>query len=262
MKQQITHLTAGIRIAAFIIVPIFAVAILPFGRAYADPTTTEVTCKDGEPVTATRSGSAFTDADYEKACAKHGGYKTPTANSLITCEDGQIVSSGRSGDKYTVADYQKACKNHGGYDSARFGVDSGTDSSSGSDSGSSSTVGTGSTGGSGDGKDCNATFLGIPAWYRGMQDDTCAFKAPETNGQADAKKLVLMIALNVIQAGMAIVGYVTIFFLIKGGFGYITSAGSSDGMAAAKKTITNALVGLVIAILAASIVNAIAGAIK
>ena len=109
---------------------------------------------------------------------------------------------------------------------------------------------------------CSDTFLGIPAWYKGMQDSNCAFKAPETGGQPDAKKLVLRIALNIIQAGMVAVAYVAIFFLIKGGFGYITSAGSTDGMAAAKKTITNAIIGLVIAILAASIVNAIAGAIK
>ncbi|MEO5949245.1 MAG: hypothetical protein ABIP74_02490 [Candidatus Saccharimonas sp.] len=109
---------------------------------------------------------------------------------------------------------------------------------------------------------CADTFFGIPAWYKGMQDGSCAFKAPETGGQPDAKKLVLRVALNIIQAGMVAVAYVTIFFLIKGGFGYITSAGSSEGMASAKKTITNAIIGLVIAILAASIVNAIAGAIK
>lgn len=109
---------------------------------------------------------------------------------------------------------------------------------------------------------CADTFFGVPAWYKGMQDGSCAFKPPETGGQPDAKKLVLKVALNVIQAGMVVIAYVTIFFLIKGGFGYITSAGSSDGMANAKKTITNALIGLVIAILAASIVNAIAGVIK
>lgn len=109
---------------------------------------------------------------------------------------------------------------------------------------------------------CSDTFFGIPAWYKNMQGSDCAFKAPETSGQPDIKKTVLMIALNIIQAGMVVVGYVTVFFLIAGGFRYITSAGSSDGMAAAKKTITNALIGLVIAILAASIVNAIAGAIK
>ena len=42
----------------------------------------------------------------------------------------------------------------------------------------------------------------------------------------------------------------------------MTSAGSPEGMASARKTITNAGIGLVISALAASIVNAIAGAIK
>ena len=56
--------------------------------------------------------------------------------------------------------------------------------------------------------------------------------------------------------------YVAIGFLIRGGFGYMTSSGSPEGMTAAKKTITNALVGMIIALLAASIVNAIGAAIK
>lgn len=112
---------------------------------------------------------------------------------------------------------------------------------------------------------CTDTILGIPAWYRGMQEPepSCAFRPPaQANGQADARVMILRIGANVLQAALVIVGYVAVFFIIKGGFTYITSAGSSDGMSAAKKTITNAVVGLVIALLAASIVNAIAGVIK
>ena len=54
----------------------------------------------------------------------------------------------------------------------------------------------------------------------------------------------------------------TVFFIVKGGFEYMTSAGSSDGMTSAKKTIANAVIGLVIAVLSAAIVNAIAGVVK
>lgn len=178
----------------------------------------------------------------------------------ITCEDGteQTVSGSDSSSGYLDNEaYQKVCEDHGGFNT---GSDKETDDTG--DTSGESTLQEGSTGGTGDGKKCTASFFGIPAWYKNMQDDSCAFKAPESGGQPDIRKTVLMIALNIIQAGMVIVGYVTVFFLISGGFRYITSAGSSDGMAAAKKTITNALIGLVIAILAASIVNAIAGAIK
>jgi hypothetical protein len=176
----------------------------------------------------------------------------------ITCKDGKTVTAIRTSEAFTLEDYQEACKDHGGYEDTGPYIDDG----SGDDGSAGNTLQTGSTGGTGDGKKCTASFFGIPAWYKNMQDDSCAFKAPESGGQPDVRKTVLMIALNVIQAGMVIVGYVAVFFLISGGFRYITSAGSSDGMAAAKKTITNALVGLVIAILAASIVNAIAGVIK
>jgi hypothetical protein len=109
---------------------------------------------------------------------------------------------------------------------------------------------------------CNDSLFGVPAWYRGMQASDCSIKLPATDGKPDVKKTIMTIALNIIQAGLVLVAYVAIFFIIKGGFGYITSAGSSDGMASAKKTITNALIGLVIAVFSASIVNAIAGVIK
>ncbi len=111
---------------------------------------------------------------------------------------------------------------------------------------------------------CNTSLFGIPAWYRGLQDSSCAnIVMPKgSDGRPDVVKIIMKIAMNIVQAAMVLVAYVTIFFIIKGGFGYITSAGSSDGMQGAKKTITNALIGLVIAVLSASIVNVIAGMIK
>lgn len=108
---------------------------------------------------------------------------------------------------------------------------------------------------------CTDQFLGINAWYKGLQDaGTCDVVMSKTGQNADIRKFVMIIALNIIQAGFAIVAYVTVFFIIKGGFMYMASAGAQEGMASAKKTITNAVIGLIIAILAASIVNAVAGA--
>ncbi len=105
---------------------------------------------------------------------------------------------------------------------------------------------------------CKDSAFAIPAWYRGLQDDKCNI-ALDANSP---EKFVMQIGLNIVQALMVIVAYVAVFFIIKGGFGYMTSAGSPEGMASARKTITNAVIGLVISALAASIVNAIAGAIK
>ncbi len=105
---------------------------------------------------------------------------------------------------------------------------------------------------------CVDSFFGIPAWYKGLQDanNNCSLR-PVSNVTATALK----IGLNVLQAALVVVAYVTIFMLIRGGFTYMLSAGSSDGMSSAKKIIRNAIIGLVISLLAASIVNAVAGVI-
>ncbi len=113
---------------------------------------------------------------------------------------------------------------------------------------------------------CNSSVFGIPAWYNGQTEgegDGCHFEPTKSeDGTIDMVKTGAKIGANLLSAALVLVAYVTIFFLIRGGFAYMTSTGSPDGMAAAKKTISNALIGLVIAILAASIVNAIGAAIK
>ena len=101
-------------------------------------------------------------------------------------------------------------------------------------------------------------ILGITRWYRRLLDGNCNIKAPG-NGSNDLAIFITKIILNVVQAALAIAAYVTVFFIIKGGFGYMTSAGSPDGMKGAKTTITNAVIGLVIVLLSAVIVNTIAG---
>ena len=104
----------------------------------------------------------------------------------------------------------------------------------------------------------DAGVLGITPWYRGLQKEvqgSCQIKSP-ANGEVG--KFVTTIVLNVLQAGFTIAAYVAIFFIIKGGFLYIVSAGSSQGMEDGKKTITNAVIGLVIVLLAVAIINTIA----
>ena len=112
--------------------------------------------------------------------------------------------------------------------------------------------------------DCAADpyVFAIPAWYRGLQADDCSIEAPKQDDPDGVRNFAMKIGLNVIQALLVVSAYITIFFIIKGGFNYMTSAGSSEGMASARKTITNAVIGLIIDAQAASIVNAIAGVIK
>lgn len=104
------------------------------------------------------------------------------------------------------------------------------------------------------------TLLGIPAWYKDLQAPDCSVQPPAQTANGDGlRNFIIKIALNVIQAVLVIVGYVAAFFVIKGGFLYIMSQGEPSNIESAKKTIANALIGLIIALLSAAIVNAVAG---
>lgn len=105
---------------------------------------------------------------------------------------------------------------------------------------------------------CPSSVLGVTVWYRGLTDKNCNIQSPG-HGDNDLSVFITKVILNVIQAGLALAAYVAVFFIIKGGFSYMISAGSSDGMSGAKKTVTEAVVGLIIVLLSAVIVNTIAG---
>lgn len=105
---------------------------------------------------------------------------------------------------------------------------------------------------------CNTTYiLTIPPWYRGLLDGECNIVSPDAVG--GLQTFVWRIALNVVEIFLHIVGYVAVGFVIYGGFQYLISTGTPDKIASAKKTITNALVGLLISMLSIGIVNAIVG---
>lgn len=99
-------------------------------------------------------------------------------------------------------------------------------------------------------------FMGLPTWYRGLTDGDCNIKSP---GRSDGSMgtFVWRIVLNVIEALMMIVGYASVVMIIVGGFFYMTATGQADKIKAAKSTILNAIIGLVIALSAVAIVNVV-----
>ncbi|MBX4186748.1 MAG: pilin [Candidatus Doudnabacteria bacterium] len=67
---------------------------------------------------------------------------------------------------------------------------------------------------------------------------------------------------RIIQLILGVVGIVTMTFIIIGGFQYITSRGDDEQATAGKKTLSNAIIGLVIVILSYVIVTVIINALK
>lgn len=111
---------------------------------------------------------------------------------------------------------------------------------------------------------CSNSFFGIPTWHKYLDKTTdCSvkFSLTKSNGVfsgADA----LLIGLAIVDILIRIAALVAVAFVLYGGIKYITSQGSPEGTKAAQNTILNAVIGLVIAILAATIVAFIGRAVK
>ena len=110
------------------------------------------------------------------------------------------------------------------------------------------------------GADCEKSILGIPPWYKGLTDDKCNIKKPDS-GNKGVDRFILRIAANILNIMLVLVVYIATGFIIYGGYYYLISAGNASRIAKAKSLILNAVVGLIIAALAAAIVGFVAGQI-
>ncbi len=105
---------------------------------------------------------------------------------------------------------------------------------------------------------CNDRLLTFPAWYKGLTKDDCDVKSPADVG--GVQNFIWIIGLNVVEFILQLVGYVSVGYIIFGGYKFMTSTGSSDGIAKARTTILNAVIGLIISLFSVGIVNIVAGA--
>lgn len=107
---------------------------------------------------------------------------------------------------------------------------------------------------------CNAHFLTFPAWYNGVTDGDCNIKSPEDVGGIN--KFIIIIAMNFLDMLFQAVAYITVGYILWGGFKYVTSYGEASEIVLARQRILNAVIGLVIAMVAVGIVNYLGSVIK
>jgi hypothetical protein len=110
--------------------------------------------------------------------------------------------------------------------------------------------------------DCSqgGSFFGFPTWYsylKRVADPNNGLCTVQINGLND----IWLIVAAVIEIMLRVAVLVAVAFVIYAGFSYVTSQGEPDATGRAKGTLVNAVVGLAIAVLAAAIVQFIAGSI-
>jgi len=109
------------------------------------------------------------------------------------------------------------------------------------------------------------TFLGLVPWYQYLDVTKDAagkcsvvnFNPAGDGSQAHAfgaHSPFLLIALAIIDDLIRVAALVAVAYVIVGGIQYVTSQGAPDATKKAQQTIINALIGLAIALVAASVV--------
>ena len=101
---------------------------------------------------------------------------------------------------------------------------------------------------------CDNEFLGLRPWYYGLTDESCNVKAPESDSLDSAPEtiatFVWTIILNILVDVFMVAGLVALGFVIYGGYLFLRSGGDVAFATKGRKTLTAALVGLLIVTLA------------
>lgn len=119
--------------------------------------------------------------------------------------------------------------------------------------------------------DCKTgNFLIFPTWYKYLDfeviDGNCHIVmgekvVDEKTGQLNSSfnmKALWLIAFAVIEILLTLAGIVAFAFVIIGGFKFVTAQGSPDAIVKARKTLANAIVGAILAVIAGRTVSFVA----
>jgi len=102
---------------------------------------------------------------------------------------------------------------------------------------------------------CEKSFLGLTTWWHYLPDnrfDGCTIRKFTLLGAHSDLPLVL---LAIVDDLLRIAGIVAVVFVLIGAVRYVTSQGNPEDTAAAQSTVINALIGLVIAVVAIAFVS-------
>jgi hypothetical protein len=109
---------------------------------------------------------------------------------------------------------------------------------------------------------CNlkgGSFLSFPHWYEYLSGTTDATGCiPKITALGD----IWLIVAAVVEILLRVAALAAVGLIIYGGIEFVVAQGEPDKATQARKTIVNALVGLVIAIAAATVVTFVAGSFK
>ena len=109
------------------------------------------------------------------------------------------------------------------------------------------------------GPDTGKILTFVP-WYRGLTNSDCSIKSP-ASFTGGLQAFIWVIIMNIVEDIFQATSYVAVGFIMFGGFMFMTSAGNPERASRGRKTLLNAVIGLVVAVSAGFIVNYIGKAL-
>jgi len=106
--------------------------------------------------------------------------------------------------------------------------------------------------------ECDTRIFGIPVWYQYLGIDNSKDNAKDCNVNTNQNNVPALVVLGFIDIALYLAGILAVLMIIWGGYKFILSDGSPDQIAGGRKTILNAVIGLLIAIFSAQIVRFVA----
>lgn len=99
----------------------------------------------------------------------------------------------------------------------------------------------------------------LPTWYEYLPGTTDEYGKCQIDTSSLGGATIVLILLALVNILIWLATVAAVVFVVYGGFMFVTSQGEPGKIASARKTILNAVVGLVIALLASQIVKFVAG---
>jgi hypothetical protein len=102
-------------------------------------------------------------------------------------------------------------------------------------------------------------LFGLPTWYSYLPGQTDAIDPSKCIPTINSYNQLPAIGLAVVDILLHLAGLLAVAFVMYGAFLYVTSHGEPDRVSSAKDTLINAIIGLVIVLLAIAIVSFVGG---
>ena len=106
------------------------------------------------------------------------------------------------------------------------------------------------------------SFIGLPTWYKFLPGERSTDDPLDCQPLLNSLSDIWLVVLAVVELMIRIAALAAIIYVIYGGFKFMLARGNPEEITKARMSVINAIVGLIIAVVAVAVVNFIGSSFK